>query len=638
MIEKLTILLIYFGAIVMLFSILETRHLLIFIKENKYKSAWVMLWSLMIFFLLGYIIVMLLLSNQIYHFSTILIGIIFFFGAIFVYLVVKTGFLTIKDLVKTNISNKELEKSKQIAEATAKAKSTFLAVMSHEIRTPMNGILGMTDLLLDTDLNETQRDFLETIRSNNELLLTIINDILDLSKIEAGKLNMEENPFEIRSCLEDVISLFTPKANEKKLDLIYYIETNVPKFIKGDANRLRQIIFNLVNNGLKFTYKGEIFIYVSQISNNKFLFSVKDTGIGISKEKIKLLFKPFSQADNSISRQYGGTGLGLAICKKLTNLMGGDIWVESELNFGTTFYFTIDAKPVNIILNKTFEANQFRGKRVLLLDKNSTFAKVLALDLESLSMIVSVYQNPLEALKAIRGNSCFDLVMVDIDFPSFNTCQLVVEIKKLGMINPLPVVGLTYRKKNFSLEKSCNCFIATLFKPIKYSQLINTLKLVFDNSISSDSGNFNSNFSHGKKVAVNSSNSLSMNQESSHSFPLKILVAEDNDINQKLIRLMFNKLGYEIDIANNGVEVITLAKINNYDLIFMDIQMPEVDGLTATRHLIQELSENKLPVIVAMTANVMESDKIKCFQVGMKDYISKPINLEEIQRVISHWG
>ena len=346
---------IFLGSIVMSFAIVETRKIFQYVSKNQYLKGWRILWFLMIFFLLGYAVTLILFLYKSYDILLFLTGLIFFFGAIFVFLVVKLGILTIKDLVKSRLTQLELQKEKETAEAINKGKSVFLAMMSHEIRTPMNAILGMTNLLLDTQVDNEQRELLEIVKSSGDSLLVIINDILDFSKIEAGKITLEETCFSLKTCIEQIIDLVELQAHKKGLSLNFHINENVPDMIQTDGNRLRQVLLNLINNAIKFTDKGQVILTVAKPRDNQILFSIQDTGIGISGDNFHKLFQPFSQIDSSASRKFEGTGLGLAISKKLVEIMGGRIWAESQLGEGTTFSFTITAKTYFLAPNNLDE-------------------------------------------------------------------------------------------------------------------------------------------------------------------------------------------------------------------------------------------------------------------------------------------
>lgn len=531
--------------------------------------------------------------------------------------------------IRRQLSQEELKKAMHLARTADSAKSEFLAAMSHEIRTPMNGVLGMTSLLMHSELTAEQREYVEIIETSGESLLTIINEILDFSKIESGQMKMEETSFDLRRCIEDVLDLMAPKALEKHLDIIYYIEPQVHQFIFGDGFRLRQIIVNLVGNAIKFTSKGDILIHVAQENAEQgsitLVFSVKDTGIGIPANKINSLFSPFIQVDASTTRHYGGTGLGLAISASLVKLMSGKIWVESEEGIGSDFRFTIqtryfsqeeESNPVFKILQN------LPGKHVLVVDDNSSNRRILQWQCEYWRMKATVCESGEKALEILAKDDSFDVAILDMLMPKMDGIMLAREIRKKFSKKQLPLVMLTSFGFNTHKTEIQELFSYSVNKPIKHSQLAEILykALVPVNEP--------------RVIAATTGNILN---DISRRFPFEILVAEDNVINQKLVRNLFELLGYKPSIVANGIEVLNAIKAKKYDLIFMDIQMPEMDGIQATTIIVEHIKENR-PVIIAMTANAMQGDREKCMEAGMDDYLTKPIRVEDLIKVIRLWG
>ena len=519
------------------------------------------------------------------------------------------------DITSRNVLQLEIIKAKKAAETATKTKSEFLANMSHEIRTPLNAVIGLTGLLIDTKLSAEQRDFAETIRMSGETLLALINDILDLSKVEAGELDLEMQTMDLYKTVESSLELISSKAFKKDIELLFRIDERIPANIIGDVTRLRQILVNLLSNAVKFTDSGEIFVNVRLLNRagSKYTieFSVKDSGIGITEEQIENIFKPFKQADTSTTRKYGGTGLGLTICTKLAAMMGGKIWAESIQGQGSTFLFTILAESKDDKTNLFSADPGLENKNILLAEDNKSNAEIVCHYLEKWNMKPAVFNSAKEALQHLEKEKKYDLALIDYTLPGMDGLTLAEKIKENGDFHNLPIILMTsIASKQKSAGDSIKMF---LYKPIKPRLLKETMARIFSGT-------------ERRKTERSSSGQVDVQMAEKH--PLRILLAEDNLINQKVAAKMLEKIGYRLDTVANGLEAVKAVERQQYDVVLMDVQMPEMDGLEAAKTICGKDLGSRKPRIIGMTAHALASDKERCLQAGMDDYVSKPVRIE----------
>jgi len=545
----------------------------------------------------------------------------------------------------------ETEAARLKAEEASRAKSQFLANMSHEIRTPLNAVLGMTSLLLDTRLDGIQQDYVETAHASGEHLLTVINDILDFSKIEAGRLDLDHAPFAVRDVVDESLDVVALGAGKKELEISALVEPDVPDSVEGDSGRLRQVLVNLLSNAIKFTDRGEVTLTVAARAldargNFEITFTVRDTGIGIAPEHRDLLFAVFTQVDASSTRRHGGTGLGLAISKRLVEMMGGRIWLESAPDRGSTFAFTIRALRSTPVTDRIDGGarEKLAGRRVLIVDDNATNRRILSAFTASWGMAPRDTASPTESLRWLASGEPFDVAILDFQMPEMDGAELARRIRELPGHGAFPIVLATSSLGRSAREtaEAAPGFTAYLVKPVRRAHLIALLARVLASApVATTTPAPEIEIDHGSSPAPAPPPEPSPVAEAPGDdtlVPLRVLLVEDNKMNQKVALAMLSRLGLVADLAGDGSQAIAAIAAKRYDVVLMDVQMPVMDGLTAARAICHRWSAAERPRMIAMTANAMTGDEQRCKEAGMDDYVSKPVKLEELAAALRRNG